>query len=335
MILVLLTRFSDSRESIVGFLLCQKLAEQGYQLYVTTTSTGEILKREIQKANVISTRAKGSVTLVQPQCEEDEHPKAEWIVTHHEKYFSFLSKLIDIQAIIGLLPGTEDTAVELKEALDCKLVFLASTDVSEEVYMNMQNDVDRVAQIADEIWVFGSGIYHFYNNRFRYLDKSLCDKLKELSQQPFLDKFIQNRNYSIQDNRSHRAKIISGWKSSDTSFVFRKEVVTNGSDARSFVSLGSALQQINCDTNSTEVQWHIYGMSSADEITLDDHAKAQKLTSLLFTKITSNIEFCLNDCSAFVDPGVKESNFNFDALTAILYGIPTLVSRRSAMEISF
>ena len=324
MILVLLTRFNDSQESMIGFSLCQKLAEQGYQLYVITTSTGEILEQEIQKAYDICTKTKGSVTLVQLQCKEDENPKAEWIVTHHEKYFGFLSELSDIDAVIGLLPGTEDTAVELKEALDCKLVFFASTEIPED----KQNDLDRVAQIADEIWIFGSDTYHFYN---KYLDTSLCDKLKELSIQPFLEKFIKNRIYSFHESRSNEAKITSGWKSSDTGYVFRKEVVTKGSHAQSFVSVGSALQKLHCETNSTEIQWRIFGMSSADKVTLDDHAKVHKFNSSLFTKILSHEEFSWNDCSAFIAPGVKESDFSFDALTAILYGIPTLVSSQSAI----
>ena len=210
MILALLTRFSDSRESIVEFLLCQKLAEQGYQLYVTTTSTDEVLEQEIQKTDDISTRAKGSVTLLQPQCDEGEDPKAEWIVTHHEKYFGFLSELSDIQAVIGLLPGTEDTAIELKEALDCQLVILGSTEIPHELYENKQDDLVRVAQKADEIWIFGSDIYHSYNDFFKTLDRSLCEKLMELSLQPFLEKFIKKRIYTTDESRSNGAKSYQG-----------------------------------------------------------------------------------------------------------------------------
>ena len=330
MILVLLTRFSDSRESIVGFSLCQKLAEQGYNLYVTTTSTGEVLQREIQKAADISTRAKGSVTLVQPQSNENKEPKAEWIVTHHEKYFGFLSEPNDIQAVIGLLPGTEEAAVELKEALDCKLVLLACTEISQEVYKSKYNDLDRVAQIADEIWIFGSDIFRVYNSFFKKSDKSLCEKLKQLSLQPFLEKFINKRIYSVYESRTNGAKIISGWRSSHTSFAFRKEEHTNGSDTQSFVSLCSAFEELNCKTNSNKIQWQIYGMSSEDRITFDKHARAEKLNSSLFTEISSHTDFSWDECSAFIAPD-KEADFNFDALTAVLYGIPILVSSESAI----
>ena len=300
MILAILTRFSDSRESRVEYLLCQKLAEQGYQLYVTTTSTGEVLEQEIQKADDISTRGKGNVTLLQPQYDEGEDPQSELIITHHEKYFGFLSKFGDIQAVIGLLPGTEVTAVELKEALDCKLVFLGRAEIPEEGPMHKKNDLVGVAQKADEIWIFGSDIYHFYNDFFKNFDKSLCEKLMELSLQPFLEKFIKRRNYSIDERRSNGAKIISRWKSTDTSFIFRKEVVTKGSDAQSFVSLGSALQQVNVDTNSIEPQWHIYGMISIDKTSLGDHVKVQKFSSSILTKILSHTQFSWNNCSAFI-----------------------------------
>ena len=44
MILVLLTRFSESEDSIFGYKLCQVLAEQGHELYVTSVSTGKALE---------------------------------------------------------------------------------------------------------------------------------------------------------------------------------------------------------------------------------------------------------------------------------------------------
>ena len=324
MILVLLSRFSDHQQGIVEFSLCQKLAEQGYQLYVTTTSTGNVLQREIQKAADISSRVKGGVTLLQPQWKEDENPKEEWIVTKHEQYFSFLTEFNNIQAVIGLLPGTEEAAVELKEALDCKLVFLASSIISEEVYQSKQTDLDRVAQIADEIWVFGSHVYQFYHQN---LDISLRDKLKELSLQPFLERFIKKRNPTIYDSRTNDVKFISRWKSSHTSFAFRKELLTKGSDIQTFVNLGSALATVNGKTNSNEIQWHIYG--EEDELTSDDLTKGQKLDFLPFTTISSHTDISWNDCSAFIAPDVSEADFNFDALAAILHGVPTLVSRQS------
>ena len=258
MILALLTRFSDSEDAIVGFTLCQKLAEHGYPLYVTTTSTGEALQQEKDKADEICTRTKGSVTLLQPECKEDENPTAEWVVTHHEEYFSFLSELNDIQAVIGILPGTEKSAVEVKEALNCKLVLLAPKEIPD-VYQQRLTDLKKAADTADEIWVFGSEVHHFYCDLFPNLDATPCEKLKELSLQPFIERFIKKRNSSRNDNTCDFKNITSLWKKSYESFVFREEVLANGSDPDSFLTLCSALEQLNLETMSKQIQWQIYG----------------------------------------------------------------------------
>ena len=331
MILVLLTRFSESDEAIVGFTLCQKLAAQGYPLYVTTTSTDEVLQQERKKADQISKTAKGSVTLLQPQYKDDKIPAVEWIVTHHEEYFSFLSNLSDIQAVIGLLPGTEKSAVELKEALDCKLVLLASTEIPEQVYERRLTDLNKVAEIADEIWVFGSEIHYFYSALFKNVGATLCEKLKELSPQPFLERFIKKTSFSMKDetcdplNSEH---IISLWRRSHKSFMFREEVHTKRNDDESFLTLCSSLKHLSLE--SKKIQWKIYDIKSEDETNIEDKEKTN-LNFPPFTKVSSQSEFSWKGCSAFIVPDAKDAEFNFQALNAIANGIPSLVSSQSAI----
>ena len=149
--LVLLSSFNNSEESLVGFTLCRKLAEEGSQLYVTTTSTGDILQREIEKIDENNSKSKGDITLLQPECEENEIPDAEWIIKYHRKYFPFLQELTDIQTVIGLISKTEEAAIELKGILKCKLSLLAFTKIqANEKYFH------RLFDQADQTWALGS-----------------------------------------------------------------------------------------------------------------------------------------------------------------------------------
>ena len=59
--LVLLTRFDESPESILGFRMCLKLAKEGHHVYVTTTSAGPQLDVETQKAKQLTEIFNGQV----------------------------------------------------------------------------------------------------------------------------------------------------------------------------------------------------------------------------------------------------------------------------------
>ena len=126
MILVLLYRFSESDDSILGYQLCQKLVQEGYHLLVTTTAKHEELEKEEEVARQMSEEWKGSITLLKPEYEELEEPTPRWIAKLYKTYFGCLLELQDlnVDAIIGTLPGTTKTAVELKTVLKCKLVLL-------------------------------------------------------------------------------------------------------------------------------------------------------------------------------------------------------------------
>ena len=97
MILVLLYKFSESGESLLGYQLCLKLVKEGHHLYVTTTSTkGGWLKKEIEDAKRITETSKGSITLLEPKCRESEESSPEWITNMHKHYFGYLSELQNI-----------------------------------------------------------------------------------------------------------------------------------------------------------------------------------------------------------------------------------------------
>ena len=54
MILVLLYRFSESLDSIIGYNFCKFLVQKGYDLLVTSTATGTDLENEKKVAKRLS-----------------------------------------------------------------------------------------------------------------------------------------------------------------------------------------------------------------------------------------------------------------------------------------
>ena len=124
MILVLLSRFSEFGQFNFGYTLCKTLAEHGYHLYVTTTSTGEELRNEINNAAKLTFDSKGSITLFEPEYGSDKQPTTAWISASYEKYFGFLSELDDVDVVVGVQPETVITTQKLKENLNCDIVIV-------------------------------------------------------------------------------------------------------------------------------------------------------------------------------------------------------------------
>ena len=114
MILVLLYRFNECPESLPGYILCQKLIRWGHDLLVTSTARTDEMKEEKQAARLMTEKWRGSVAIVEPDFEELEEPTPEWIAKSHRQYFGYLSTVRDVHTIIGTLPGTAKTAVDLR-----------------------------------------------------------------------------------------------------------------------------------------------------------------------------------------------------------------------------
>ena len=87
MILVLLYRFSESEDSILGYRLCKKLVQEGHHLLVTITAKHEEIRGEEESARTMSQKYMGKITLLKPECEEDEEPSPKWIAKLHKTYF--------------------------------------------------------------------------------------------------------------------------------------------------------------------------------------------------------------------------------------------------------
>ena len=175
MILVLLTRFCKSVESDAGFKLCQGLVKKGHDLFVTSISIGEAMERETCYAKKMNMEEKGSITLLHPDYDDCEVPESHWLTTSHEKYFSYLSKLDDVNVIIGTLPGTEKTSVELAQILKSNLILMAPAQISSnEKYLE---ELKRMVEQVDEFWSIGSNV-HSHNDAL--LSAAASRKHKEI-----------------------------------------------------------------------------------------------------------------------------------------------------------
>ena len=336
MILVLLTRFCDSEESIAGYKLCQVLVKQGHELYVTTISTGEAIEAEIRNAEEISMKGKGNVTLLHPNYAKHELPNPEWIVMHYQKYFSYLSKMNDVEVIIGLLPGTEETATELKALLECRLILLSCTKM--EISVDDLNATHKLTEFVDEIWSIGSDIQSHNETIFQNV------KHKEIMLQPT----TSSLNDSVETNDLN---FVSVWKSSLPMFKFRRKINSTGSKISDFGSLNSVFNGLNGEFRAESgINWTIHCSPQPDVIEtlgklrninismntslgiqkrLSDRNYVVKITPMNTAMSIDNLP--MKQCRAFIVPDYVEESFNFLALNAIWLGVPTLVSSQSSI----
>ena len=172
MILVLLYKFSEYQDSIIGYRLCEKLVEEGFNLWVTSTSSDEEKQAEIEAARRMTESLAGSVRIIEMKPEILDAPR---IFNLQRALFSEPAIPDDIETVIGILPETAETAVELKKMLNVPFVLLAARKVST-TRQNLKTDVIRLVHFADEIWSVGSDIYLHYEGMFREYRKKNSNK---------------------------------------------------------------------------------------------------------------------------------------------------------------
>ena len=328
MILVLLFKFDESQESLLGFQLCQRLVQEGHDLLVTTTSTAKWLENEIQRAKELSESARGSITLVQPKYRELENPSTDWIANLSGQYFRQLYDKSNVDTIIGMLPGTSQTAVELKEALECKLVLLGTTKV-QSYDTSLEHEFISLVKKADEMWSVGPDTYHHYQAILEELGAQSYVNHKEILLRPQINNVrdIEEKN---REQSSH--EIVSIWNKPISFFHKGKKMYSNGNDIDSFSPLGVALGKIN--SNSVQqTKWKVYGLKFADTIIrlIKSKESHNKLKLKPLGKVPPVGHLNWNNISAFVVPDIRDESFNFIALCTMWLGIPTLMSDQSSL----
>ena len=324
--LVLLSTFNESPESLPAYLLCMKLVKKGHHVYVTTTSTGDELNAELKRAKELSLKYEGKIELLKPRFHDDEKPSPEWIQNLHREYFSYLLEY-NVNCIFGTLPGTAQTAVELKERMKCKVILLATCKL-ESSKQNLKGDIIKSAIATDEVWSMGPEIYTHYKDIFQYSPQI---RHQERVLLPDIDPTKYWKQHYKTDT-SEAVRLISVWIPPIEFFHYGTKMYSQGRDIEKYYTLSTALGELNAAYNMDKVQWNIHGLEQNDHKTHDiqNHAKPHELNINALGVKTSTDSLPWADYLAFIVPDHKDETFNFLALNAICHGIPTLVSSQSS-----
>ena len=337
MILVLLSSFSESLDSLHGFKLCQKLAEDGCDVLVTTTTQrGKPVDLEKQMARKMSSELKGSIKLLEPNPYYKEKRCKEWIANNYRQHFDYLAKKTDIELIIGMLPGTTETAVELKDALKCKLVLLATKKFGTSE-SDLKTQINEYASKAEEVWSFGSDTFDHYENVFKNIDK--C-KHRTLLLQPCctnsINKFYWQTSYQPKIP-SHGVKtLVSVWNN-PVPFCSNDHVIhSSGSSIKDFATFDAAFNEINRGMGQRprdKLMWNVHGLKN-NEVVLNSIKQQVKPNTLQLRDLNSllSVDYLFRmNCQAFIAPDLVDDSFNWTALTALWLGIPTIVTSQSSI----
>ena len=333
MILVLLYSFSESPDSIVGYKLCETLVKEGHDLLVTsTTPEGRLRDLEIKKAEELTKEFGGSIGVLFAE-HSQEQPSIESIAIHHEHAFGDFSKLKDrgiyIDTVIGTIPGTTQTAVELKQAFKCKAILLAVTEISPE-QMEIKNEISEVAKKADEIWSLRFDTYNHYQTSFLEKEGFPVTRHREIFVQPV------KSSMKYEGFKGNRKAFISQWNNGFPFFHRTQRTSSNGSNEDNFVAFGAALGEIQNEMNREkqgQLRWKVCGLKSQPAIieSLEKYTAPPNVALDDADPIMALHNFNWSRCFAFIAPDIVDESFNFTALTAILMGVPTIVSSQSSV----
>ena len=317
--LVLSSTFSESPESLPAYLLCVKLAKKGHHVYVSTTATGQELGAEIQKAKHLTEKYNGIIELVQPQHRWFEKPAAEWIQNLHKQYFGSLSELKNVKFVVGTLPGTVQTAVELKETLQSQAILLATCKLGARDQI-LQRDIIDLVRSVNEVWSVGPDIYSHYLSMFEgktHVQHKQMDLLPDTNEQQHVE---------IRMNET--VKLVSVWNHPIEFIHNGRKEHSKGSDIQGYYNLSAALGHYR-----NKLQWHIHGLQINDQkvLAMRQQARPNVLKVNASSSVPSVSSFPWLNCQVFIVPDVAEEMFNFFALKSIWLGIPTLVSCQSSI----
>ena len=324
--LVLLSRFSEAIGYLPAYLLCMKLVKRGDN--VTTTSTGEQLNAEIERVEKLTEKYDGIIELLQPKYCHLEKPSPKWIQNLPKQYFSYLFDY-NVDCIYGTLPGTAQTAIELKERLKSKVVLLAICKVGT-LEQNLRTDIINSAIAADEIWSIGPDMYEYYNVMFQNESKIKHESIvlfPDMNSSTFWDK-----NYKTIRAGPSR-KLVSIWIPPVEFFHDGVKQYSQGRDIQGYYALSTALGLLNAACQLQKVEWNIHGLLITDQEVdeIRNHAKSHVVDVTVIDDVPLIENFPWKYCLAFIVPDHKEETFNFFALTAIWLGIHTLISSHSSI----
>ena len=322
-ILVLLYSFTESEESILGFKFCQELLRRGHHLLVTTTTP----RNQIWWDKNLARQHGGRVTLMQPEHEEDETPTPDWIGKYHRTYYPKLTRRTDIKCIVGMLPGTTNTGIHLKEDLKCKLVLLATSKLHFDQY-EFHLEVDKL-ESADEIWSIGPDMFNHFEETFKGAGGTVWSKHRMFLLQPEVQERESNKPSGL-------STLISVWRHGYPYLYKGRRAISKGSSRDNFVAVGAAIGRINEAkglTREPRLHWLVHALKEQKHVIFGIEQQGQGYTNDLIARKDPKTqdEVRLQGPSALIVPDRTEDSFNFTALAALWQGVPTIVSDESSI----
>ena len=312
-ILVVLPRFSGSPESVLGYQLCLQLVQQGLKLCVTTTSTGKCFEAETKTAEELTTKFPGSISIMQIDLDQPELPSQ----SYENNNFA---------VIVGLLPVTTKMALKLKQALNCKLVLLATSKLSV-CSQEVSDDLSELTKESDEIWSVGPDMYMYYQSLIQ--NERIHRKI--LLQPTTKGSRYWELNTRMSNNTTMR--FISVWKNCQYINKGRQFKLTESS-VQNFSTVCSALGTLSKNENyKGNIQWNVHGLENREPTAnvIRDTAQTDEIELNAVNAINSIEEIPWKSSQAFIVPDIVDNSLNFIALTAIWLGIPTIVSSQTAL----
>ena len=252
----------------------------------------------------------------------------------HQTYYGFLYGRKDIETIIGVLPGTVKTAVDLKRSLNCKLVLLAVTKPGENEE-ELKNEVYNLSTEADEVWSVGKDIFSQYQDIFTSHGNSSSKPInhKEVMLKPYIEHMIPTPlRQPFAKQRGGIRKIVSVWNKGYPYNYKGKTMHSGKSSLYDFHQFQTALHRINetaLKQHEQTIQWNVHGLKDQDTLIKEIEGEHKQLAALKDVESLDKLSW--KGCLAFVIPDFHEDSFNFVALTTIWLGSPTIVTSESSV----
>ena len=329
MILVLLYKVSESQDSIIGYRLCEKLVEEGFDLLVTSTSKNKEKQAEIEAARHMTETLTGSVRIIETEPDVLDTPTPERILNLHRTHFSRPAIPEAIEAVIGTLPGTVQTAVELKKMLNLPLVLLAATKVST-TRESLKTELLRLVSFADEVWSVGSDTYLHYEEMFRGQRKKKRVAHKEILLRPQVSS--DHQEFTIE---GECGSLLSVWNHGNSYNIKDIKKSSKGSAIESFLPVAAAIEKIHEQNlqGSMSLEWNIHGLLGKKKLVrqLQDPRHPRKFPINALENVSSPHNISWSQFLAYIAPDVHDKSFNYFTLVALCLGVPTLVSEQSSV----
>ena len=236
-----------------------------------------------------------------------------------------MSKLQNVHAIIGLLPGTTKTAVDLKSDLNSELILLGTAKIGTE-RQDLKEEINNLSKNADKIWSIGTDLFTHFNSIFQESFQELCEKHRQIALIPNTE--LSESTVSAQDSPGIR-KMVSVWNPGIPFIHKGRREQSHGSSQQNFETAAAAaalakIYEKNLYNHESIIEWHVHGLKKYESTTksIESQAIGDLVQLVALQKPGCLDDIKLSNCLAFVVPDKNEDTLNYAALSAIWQATP-------------